>query len=67
MGDGSTITLINSTLSGNTATGDGGGIDAGGLLTLVNSTVTGNRAGEQGGGLWNDSPNEAHKLYCRRQ
>jgi CSLREA domain-containing protein len=38
-------TIINSTISGNSAHGDGGGIYAvGGNLTLVNSTVVGNRA-----------------------
>ncbi len=58
-----TLTLINSTISGNTAifdfsllgTPDGGGIfnAPGGTLTLINSTVSGNRADGNGGGIFN--------------
>ena len=40
----SPLTLINSTVSGNTASGGGGGIYGGEPLTLTNSTVSGNSA-----------------------
>jgi hypothetical protein len=48
------VTLINSSVSGNTTTGRGGGIynDSGNTLTLNNSTVTGNSA-VSGGGIYN--------------
>jgi Chlamydia polymorphic membrane protein (Chlamydia_PMP) repeat len=50
-----TLTLINSTVSGNRADGSGGGIyNATGTLTLINSTVSGNLA-DSGGGITNDS------------
>ncbi len=46
------VTLINSTVSGNSAPGGGGGI-AGGYwgATIVNSTISGNSAGDSGGGI----------------
>jgi hypothetical protein len=48
-----TLTLTNSTVSGNTA-GFGAGIyNANGRLTLANSTVSGNTAGTGGGGIYN--------------
>ena len=54
---GATLTLINSTVSGN-STGlesDGGGIynDYTGNVTLINSTVSGNEADNKGGGIYN--------------
>jgi uncharacterized repeat protein (TIGR01451 family)/CSLREA domain-containing protein len=50
-----TVTLRNSTVTGNTSAGVGGGIAINGTssLTLINSTVEGNTAAENGGGLWN--------------
>jgi hypothetical protein len=50
-----TLTLTNSTVSGNAAGEDGGGIfnDAG-TLTLINSIVSGNNAGVDGGGILNN-------------
>ena len=51
-----TLTLTDSTVSGNTATGPyayGGGIGSYGPLTLINSTVSGNTAGD-GGGIWHE-------------
>ena len=48
------MTLTNSTVSGNSATGFGGGICNSGTLTLTNSTVSGNSAGENGGGILNN-------------
>ena len=49
-----TLTLTNSTVSGNTAT-EAGGIynNFGGTLTLANSTVSGNTSGQNGGGIFN--------------
>ncbi|MEG0975272.1 MAG: IPTL-CTERM sorting domain-containing protein [Comamonas sp.] len=49
------LTLDNVVLSGNEATGDGGGLWADGFnmtLTVRNSTVTGNTAGQDGGGIY---------------
>ena len=55
--NGGTLTLTNSTVSGNEADneyGYGGGIDNGGTLTLTNSTVSGNTASDDdGGGIYN--------------
>ncbi|MER7468999.1 hypothetical protein [Streptomyces sp. NPDC097981] len=52
---GSTLTLNHSTVSGNTATTNAGGIlNTGGSLTLDHSTVSGNTAGQDGGGIFND-------------
>jgi len=54
------LTIVNSTLSGNTAGDglDGGGIRSGtikapGGVTVINSTISGNSAGEVGGGIAN--------------
>ena len=52
-----TVTLTNSTVSGNNAGENGGGIYNGdGTVTLTNSTVSGNNAGEDGGGISNPTP-----------
>jgi len=49
-----TLTLTNSTVSGNETTGNGGGIyNDDGTLTLTNSTVSGNEAGYGGAGIYN--------------
>jgi hypothetical protein len=48
-----TLTLANSTVSGNSAGGFGGGIANLGTLTLTDSTVSGNGAGSDGGGIAN--------------
>jgi predicted outer membrane repeat protein len=42
--------LLGSTVTGNSAGTDGGGIFNGGTLTLINSTVSGNTATTDGGG-----------------
>jgi predicted outer membrane repeat protein len=48
-----TLTLTNSSVSGNTTSGSGGGIYAfEGNGYLTNSTVTGNTAGQNGGGIY---------------
>ncbi|MDW7756051.1 MAG: choice-of-anchor Q domain-containing protein, partial [Brevefilum sp.] len=54
---GATLTVVNSTLSGNTASQGGGGIYNGGTLTLTNSTLSGNSAysSAMGHGLNNSS------------
>jgi predicted outer membrane repeat protein len=49
-----TLTLVNTTVSGNTVSHDGGGIYNDGTLTLISSTVTGNTASHNGGGIYND-------------
>jgi hypothetical protein len=48
-----TLTLINSTVSGNAASQGGGIYNGSGTLTLTNSTVSGNSAAEDGGGIFN--------------
>jgi uncharacterized protein YgiM (DUF1202 family) len=50
-----TLTITNSTISGNNANNAGGGIyNASGTLTITNSTISGNSAGGGGGGIDND-------------
>jgi CSLREA domain-containing protein len=50
----STMTSIySSTISENTASGNGGAIVNGGKLLVVNSTIAGNTAGNNGGGILN--------------
>ena len=55
LNSGGTLTLTNSTVSGNSTTGSGGGgLSNTGTLTLINSTVSGNNtAGGPGGGILN--------------
>jgi hypothetical protein len=56
--NGANMTIKNSTVSGNSALAEGGGILSHGILsrlTLINSTVSGNSAVLDGGGIWNDS------------
>lgn len=48
-GDGCTVT--DCTVTGNTATKDGGGICAGNKVTISGGTVSGNRAADYGGGV----------------
>ncbi len=50
-----TLTLANTTVSGNTASG-GGGISNAGSLTLNNSTVANNVANPFGGGIYSTGP-----------
>jgi len=53
-----TLTVTNSTLSGNSApNGGGGGIFNGGItMTVTNSTFSGNSASNGGGGIYNGGP-----------
>ena len=58
-GSGGVSTIINSTISGNRATGnlgDGGGLSNYNTVTLINSTIANNVAGRFGGGIWNYAP-----------
>ncbi|MGO8747426.1 MAG: beta strand repeat-containing protein [Thermoguttaceae bacterium] len=51
---GATLTLSNSTVSGNAASGSGGGIDNAGAMTVEYCTISGNQAsGGSGGGIDN--------------
>lgn len=49
-----TLTLINSTVSGNTADFTGGGIYNNGTLVMISSTLSDNSARTNGGGIIND-------------
>jgi hypothetical protein len=51
---GATATIVDSSIEGNQASQNGGGIANDGSLTLLRSTVTGNSAGQLGGGIAND-------------
>ena len=50
-----TLSVVGSTISGNSASSDGGGIynTSGGTLWVTNSTISGNSAAESGGGIYN--------------
>ncbi|MGH7885179.1 MAG: choice-of-anchor Q domain-containing protein, partial [Thermodesulfobacteriota bacterium] len=48
-----TLTITNSTISGNTTNDDGGGIYLNdGTVTITNSTISGNTADDEGGGIY---------------
>jgi CSLREA domain-containing protein len=49
--DGRSVEISGSTISGNSATGHGGGIDAFATLRISNSTFSGNHANRNGGGI----------------
>jgi CSLREA domain-containing protein len=51
---GGVITLINSTISGNSAHGQGGGIDNHGSATINNATITNNQSPNSGAGIASD-------------
>jgi hypothetical protein len=54
--DGATVTITNSTVSGNEAGAHGGGLFIhNSTLTLLHGTIADNRAGGTGGGLWSTS------------
>jgi parallel beta-helix repeat protein len=48
----SSVTITNSTISGNTANSGGGILSNSCALTITNSTISGNTAGSQGGGIY---------------
>ena len=60
--DGGTVAITGSTISGNHATDDGGGIhvdvlsDDGSSVTIADSTVSGNTSGGRGGGISLNQP-----------
>jgi hypothetical protein len=53
-GFGTTLTLTNSTITGNHASSAGGGLFSHGTLTLNNSSVKGNSGGFGGAGIYNN-------------
>jgi uncharacterized repeat protein (TIGR01451 family) len=60
-----TLTLVNSTVSGNGTQQDGGGILNGGLMTATNVTIARNHlfaAQSDGGGLFTDAGADAHNV-----
>ncbi len=53
---GTAVNILLSTISGNTSTGDGGGVSMStGTLTIQNSTISDNTAGGAGGGVVSDA------------
>ncbi len=52
-----TLTVTDSTISGNTAANIGGGIVNGGTLTVTGSTLVDNHADSNGGGIWSENYN----------
>ncbi|MEM7737125.1 MAG: MBG domain-containing protein, partial [Deinococcota bacterium] len=50
----SDVTVINSTISGNTANSGGGGISSFGDLTVIGSTISGNTTSRDGGGIYSN-------------
>jgi CSLREA domain-containing protein len=56
-----TVYLTNTTLSGNYAAEDGGGIFSTGILYLANATLSNNNAGDHGGGVFTQN----YALYIR--
>jgi len=48
-----TLTITNSTISGNQTAGIGGGVYNNGTLALTNTTISGNQSTDSGGGIYN--------------
>ena len=71
----STATLVNTTISGNSANEDGGGlsVETGGTMSLVNDTIAGNTAdsdnsgGGDGGGLFASTSDSGGVLNLRER
>jgi cysteine-rich repeat protein len=53
LSNSNTATFTNCTISGNTASDEGGGILSTDTLTMINSTIVNNMAGQAGGGILN--------------
>jgi predicted outer membrane repeat protein len=52
-GTDNALTFIDSTIEGNSAQGDGGGLRCDGILDVVNTTVSNNTTEDRsGGGIW---------------
>ena len=68
-GDGATLTLIDSTVSGNTAGWSGGGVYSFFNTTtrIVRSTISGNIAGDVGGGMRLLGNADDHQQHDQRQ
>src|SRR5262249_52028542 len=49
-----TLTIKDSTITGNSASSKGGGLYNTGAATIQNTSITNNSAGTQGGGIFND-------------
>ncbi len=61
------MTILNSTFSGNVAGTDSGAISArNGTMKITNSTVANNRAGANGGGIWVLAPLELNSVTVAR-
>ncbi|MES1239993.1 MAG: CSLREA domain-containing protein [Acidobacteriota bacterium] len=58
-GTGSKVSLVQSTVWGNTATVNGGGLSIEGLVEVVNSTLSSNTAAGLGGGLYATSQSDS--------
>ncbi len=54
-GPAATTTVTNSTITGNRAGYEGGGISSSGNVTVSSSTITGNSAGSHGGGIYSNT------------
>jgi hypothetical protein len=61
-GPSSVVYLTNATLSGNSATSDGGGVHASGDVLMQNVTITGNSSGGRGGGTYRSNGSFAFQL-----
>ncbi len=48
-----TLTIAGGSISGNTAKGNGGGINNGGILNITGGSISGNTANDNGGGIYN--------------
>lgn len=46
------LKIVGSTISGNTASGNGGGVQTVGDVKIIDSTISGNTASANGGGVW---------------
>jgi hypothetical protein len=57
-----TLRLVRSTVSNNSAVGDGGGVWNQGTLSIESSTIEGNTAGGDGGGIYSEIPREGSSL-----
>ncbi len=66
--EGSSLSLINCSVSGNSTGGTGGGIcaDANATLTIDSSTLSGNYAGDYGGGIANNGTLTINNRYAQR-
>ena len=64
---GARLTLTNCTVSGNSATGNGGGLFNNGTATLTNCTVSGNSSGMATAAAGSTRHGHADQLHRQRQ